>query len=374
MENDIIKFTRAKDFELIKELGQGACGKTVLLYDPLIEERFVCKKFQPSNEEEKILLFNKFRQEIKLLHQIYHTNIVRVFNYFLYPDQCAGFILMEHIDGDDFEAYLSENPERINEIFIQVIDGFSHLEKNKILHRDIRRSNIMITFDGNVKIIDFGFSKKITEITDYYKSTSVNSWCEPPNEFDSALYDFTTEIYFIGKLFQQIIIENNIESFVYNKLLLQMCNKDDATRIQSFFDIEKSINSNMFLEIDFNENEKLSYRFFADSLLCCISRIEKGAKYYDDIPQILKKLEDAYRKMILEEYVPYSPHIVRCFVDGRYYFERNSKFPVNQIKSFLHLLKTSSLEKQKIFIANLQTRLDSIKRYDEPIVDNEIPF
>jgi serine/threonine-protein kinase len=46
-ENEVISFLRKRDYRFVRELGQGACGKTVLLYDDQIEEYFVCKKYLP---------------------------------------------------------------------------------------------------------------------------------------------------------------------------------------------------------------------------------------------------------------------------------------------------------------------------------------
>jgi len=80
--DEIVKFIRSKDFILVKSLGQGACGKTVLLKDDIITEYFVCKKYSPYHSKHKEQLFKNFVQEIKLLHLIYHENIVRVFNYY----------------------------------------------------------------------------------------------------------------------------------------------------------------------------------------------------------------------------------------------------------------------------------------------------
>ena len=47
MEEKIVEFLRKRDYRLIKELGQGASGKTVLLHDDVINEFFVCKKYLP---------------------------------------------------------------------------------------------------------------------------------------------------------------------------------------------------------------------------------------------------------------------------------------------------------------------------------------
>ncbi len=126
-EERVIKFIRKKDLVLVKTLGQGACGETVLLRDDTINEKFVCKKYLPYDDEQKEELYKNFVQEIKILHLLYHKNIVRVFNHYLYPSQYQGFIVMEYVDGDDIEKYLGEHPENINDIFLQVIEGFSYL-------------------------------------------------------------------------------------------------------------------------------------------------------------------------------------------------------------------------------------------------------
>ena len=110
MSGSIVESLRKKDFVLVEELGQGACGRTVLLHDPIIDEYFVCKKYSPISEELKDALFDNFVREIKLLHRLNHINIVRVFNYYLYPEQRAGYIVMEHVRGSDIEDHLTAHP------------------------------------------------------------------------------------------------------------------------------------------------------------------------------------------------------------------------------------------------------------------------
>jgi eukaryotic-like serine/threonine-protein kinase len=374
-ENDI-KFIRRKDYKIIKELGSGACGKTLLLHDDIIEEKFVCKKFLPYVEKEKEELFKAFKREIKLLHMLYHENIVRVFNYYLYPEQFAGFILMEYVNGTDIENYLSKNPERINEIFIQTVNGFSHLQKNNILHRDIRPANLMVTEGGILKIIDFGFGKKIQASKDYNKSITLNWWCDIPAEFETGIYDFSTEIYFVGKLFEQIIIANSIESFKYTDCLASMCQHISQSRLQMFTDLERHIQSDQFFEIGFSDEEKEAYRKFADAICRCLSKISKNTKYQNDIEKIQKDLEAVSRVSMLEEYIPNISIVLRCIIDGAYYYSKRELMPVETLRDFIHLLKASPNEKKRIILSNLQNRFDSIERYsDHPTIpEDDLPF
>ena len=76
MADDIIHFECQRDIEFRRELGQGACGRTVLLYDDMIGEQSVCKKYTAYDERRRDELFENFKREIKILHLLHHANIV----------------------------------------------------------------------------------------------------------------------------------------------------------------------------------------------------------------------------------------------------------------------------------------------------------
>lgn len=374
MEGKIIEFIRKKDFQFKEKLGSGACGKTVLLYDDIIEEQFVCKKYDPFHSQYKKVFFDNFKHEIKLLYLINHKNIVRVFNYYLYPEYHTGYILMEFIDGDDIETYINKHPENINEIFLQTVSGFHYLQNRSILHRDIRPLNIMVTDENIVKIIDFGFGKQILGKEGFDKSISLNWWCETPSEFENEKYDFTTEVYFVGKLFEKIIKEQEIGDFKYKNILNEMCKYSCEERIPSFAEVNKSILSDRFIGIEFSEQEKEEYRAFSKALYNAINTIEHGTKYHEDIGNILQKLEELYKRVMLEEVLPDNRLIISCFVNGGYTYSTSEIILVDDIKSFVELLRSITKEKSNIMLSNIQTKLDAVKRFDQAEFEEDIPF
>jgi eukaryotic-like serine/threonine-protein kinase len=375
MAERVVEFLRKKDFVLKAELGQGACGQTVLLYDTAIDEYFVCKKYMPLEEAYRESLYDNFKREIKLLHVLNHQHVVRVFNYYLYPTKFAGYILMEYVQGADIQKYLGDHPENTTQIFEQVIDGFMHLEQNKVLHRDIRPQNLMVTDGGRAKIIDFGFGKQIFDVQDYGKSITLNWWCEPPAEFKESLYNHQTEVYFVGKLFEKIILDEGVQQFKHLALLERMCASSPQKRTSSFTDVRKELFSDKFSEIDFEEWEYDVYRDFSKSVYSALSKIARHAKYYEDVADIQIKLDASYKKMMLEEYAPRANLILSCFIDGPYYYHSHYRFPIASIRSFLGLLASSSREKKNIILANLQTKLDGAERYDlVSQMDDDIPF
>lgn len=370
---ELVHFLRKRDYVFVKELGQGACGKTVLLRDDILDEHFVCKKYSPLLEEHRQELYTNFVREIKLLHAIHHPNVVRVFNHYLYPDLLAGYIVMEYVKGEDIEEYLRKIPEQTNEIFLQTIEGFRYLEANNILHRDIRPKNVLVGEDGVLKIIDLGFGKRIQQPADFDKSITLNWWCDPPAEFANDVYDFSTEVYFVGKLFEKLIQEHGIEHFKYKDVLSRMCHWNPQSRIPSFFDVQKEIQGNLFYEIAFSEEELSCYRDFAHGITQALTKIESGTKYVDDLERTKTQLEAAYRTCMLEESVADAAIILRCFLNGSYYY-RKAGFPVVALKNFLRLLKGSTHEKQRIAMANLYTRLAAITRYSVNEFDDDFPF
>ncbi len=380
VDSKLVTFLRRKDYVLVKELGQGACGRTVLLNDEVLNQYFVCKKYAPLQGLDRATLFQNFVREIKLLHDLHHVNVLRVFNYYLYPETFSGFILMEYVQGDDLPSYLKRNPEQTNEIFLQVIQGFQHLESKSVLHRDIRPANLMVTDDGIVKIIDLGFGKRVESSVDFDKSISLNLWCEPPAEFHTSTYDFCTEVYFVAKLFEQILLQENIQHFKYLEILNRMAARKPEHRIASFSEVERAIHSDLFYEINFSEDELMAYRVFADEITERLTKMESSVKYADDLERIRAGLQSVVRTVALETYMPDSAPLMRCLLVGQYYYRKDG-FPVRVLKQFLKLLQTVSIEKQRIVLANLHSRFDSINRYTKRQVpspfddmDDDIPF
>ncbi len=372
MKGKIIQFIRSKDYKFIKEIGQGGTGRTVLLEDEIINERFVCKKYSPYYEQYKKVFFDNFKDEIKLLHLLNHNNIVRVFNYYLYPGEYTGYILMEFVQGEKVTDFLKQNPDKLNDIFRQTINGFVHLEKSNILHRDIRPDNILVSKEGVVKIIDFGFGKKIDFESDFNKSISLNWRYTPPSEFQQKKYNFQTELYFIGKLFEEIIIDNSLQNFRYKELLKNMVEVDDNNRISSFFDLNRKMISELTSEISFTEQEKIIYQNFADSLESIFSDIDRDVEYITDIPNIIRNIQEVYRNSILEDYIQNKSRLARCFIKGDFRYWKNSEINVDVVNAFSKFLSSSSKEKQKIILNNLWQRFDKIDRYSSDVED--LPF
>ena len=170
--------------------------------------RRIGKQFRNCNRQTEGFIddhYNRFVDEIKILFNISHPNIVRIYNYYLCPQAKTGFLQMEYVDGISIDQYnpMPWSKKGWENVFTEVIDAFKYLETNHILHRDIRSANILIDREDNVKIIDFGFGKQLDGSKTDGNSILLNwSATEMPNEVQlNQEYDERTEIYFVGTFF-----------------------------------------------------------------------------------------------------------------------------------------------------------------------------
>ena len=143
-------------------------------------------------------------------------------------------------------------------------------------------------------------------------------------------------------------------------------------REESFRIIQNAMRNKLFMEMKFSEQERGFYMLFATALSNSISTIAENCNYESDAEKIIMELEKTYRKNMLEHYVQKNNTVASCFLLGGYRYKTDKKFEVDVLKNFIDFLKSSSVDKRNIILANISSRLDSITRYVIP--DDDIPF
>lgn len=371
---DIREFNIKKQFKYIKSLGSGGTGDTLLFEDETTKTLFAFKKYAPKDERFIDEYYRRFVDEIKILFNLSHKNIVRIYNYYLYPEHKIGYLQMEYIDGVSIDEFkINECNKLWSDIFKEVISAFEYLEKNGVLHRDIRPSNILIDRDGNVKIIDFGFGKKLQFQEENGKSVFLN-WpvSEHPEEILlDKIYNHQTEIYYVGKLFQYLV-EDSEEEFRFISIINKMIEKIPSKRYRSFTEISMAISAGALGEIDFTSYEKEVYIKFADVLESHINSYLLTFAPIKDINDIISRLEDLIKTSSLEEYIQDNSKLINCFISTGYNYSIRNNIEVSYVVDFYKLLIGLNSNKQKIVLDNIFTRLARIKVDDE--FDDDIPF
>ena len=146
-------------YKVIEKLGEGGMG-VVYLAEDIKLERKVAIKFLPQHIARDSDERKRFEIEAKAAAALNHRNIATI--YAIEEANNELFLVMEYIDGRELKEILKSGPlelDKVKNYALQIAAGLQTAHIKGIVHRDIKSSNIMITADGNVKIMDFGLAK-----------------------------------------------------------------------------------------------------------------------------------------------------------------------------------------------------------------------
>ena len=372
MEGQEIVFDRKKTFKYIKGLGSGGTGDTLLFKDETTDMYFAIKKYSPKGENDIKENYSRFVDEIKILFQISHPNIVRIYNYYLYPEYTLGYLQMEYVKGKSIDQVTQEDFwfSDWNGIFEQAIAAFRYLELHHILHRDIRPSNIIITETDDVKLIDFGFGKIVDPKVRENNSILLN-WpaSQMPEEIErQGEYNHCTEIYFLGTLFKHLDLG---ETFKYGFILDKMTQVKVSNRYQSFSDVSQAISEGILASLDFTESQHDAYLAMATVLSNHIAHFNEIPHFENNEAKILAGLETVIKSCSLEKCLQNEEKLIACFVTSSFTYYPKKDILMKIITNFYKFYSGLESLKRKVVVDNLVSRLSVIK---VEIPEEELPF
>ncbi len=188
-------------YEILRSLGSGGFGSVYLAKDTWLDIKVAIKVPHKQSVE-----LYKLLKEPRLQAALNHPNIVRMIS--AEKEKNIFFMVMEYVKGRTLEKVLDKEKilgwEKAADIVKQIAYGIDHAHKSKIIHRDLRPSNIMISEDDTVKITDFGTSAWLNSVP--YASTRIGSppYMAPEQFMGKASY--ASDIYSIGCIFYEMII------------------------------------------------------------------------------------------------------------------------------------------------------------------------
>ena len=175
-----------------KVVGYGGFGVTYIAWDTLLHSRVAVKEYLPSEfatrvpGKPELTVFNgdktkqfddgmkKFLEEARRLAKFQNeTGIVKIYDCF--EENRTAYIIMEYLEGITLAEYLKENSTIPEDVAVQmlmpIMNSLKAVHKEGIIHRDIAPDNIMITSNGEIKLIDFGAARYAT--TSHSRSLTV---------------------------------------------------------------------------------------------------------------------------------------------------------------------------------------------------------
>ena len=147
-------------YEVIDKVGSGGMADVYKARDQRLNRFVAIKVLKPEYSSDKSFV-NKFRAEAQSAAGLSHPNIVNVYD--VGDDSGLHYIVMELVEGITLKRFIErkgklEVKEAVG-IGIQIAQGMEAAHDNRIIHRDIKPQNIIISRDGKVKVTDFGIAK-----------------------------------------------------------------------------------------------------------------------------------------------------------------------------------------------------------------------
>lgn len=152
---------------LIKEkIGAGGQGTVYKATDTKLNRPVVIKVLPPELTA-KTSNFKRFEREAQLCSQLDHPNICTIYDF--HEADGVYYIAMQYVEGKNVRQLVAGRPLELKSalsIAEKVCDALAYTHSRGIIHRDIKAGNIMVTSEGQVKVLDFGLAKLIQDEPD----------------------------------------------------------------------------------------------------------------------------------------------------------------------------------------------------------------
>ena len=159
------------------------------------------------------IVIKRFQTERQTLANLNHPNISRLLDGGITDDEIQFFV-MEYIDGVPIDEYCDSNKLNTKErlkLFLKVTSVVQYAHQNLVVHRDLKPNNILITKDGEPKILDFGIAKILTLEDGIIETmTQGGAWnltpeFASPEQIKGEVITTTSDVYSLGIILYKLL-------------------------------------------------------------------------------------------------------------------------------------------------------------------------
>jgi serine/threonine protein kinase len=197
-------------YRLVEEIGRGGMGAVYLAERTDEFEKQVAIKIIKRGMDSDDML-RRFRNERQILAHLDHPNIARLLDGGTTEDGLPFFV-MEYVQGSVIDEYCDSQALTINgrvELFREVCAAVSYAHRHLAIHRDIKPSNILVTDDGEPKLLDFGIAKLLTPDAEGQTFTSAQlmtpEYASPEQVRGDTSITTATDVYSLGVVLYELL-------------------------------------------------------------------------------------------------------------------------------------------------------------------------
>jgi len=195
---------KLSSYEILQQIGEGGMSVIYKALQPSLNRFVVIKKLKKHDWES----VSRFNREALVCAMLNHENILSVHDFL--KENNHYYLITEHVDGMDLKSMLdiySSIPPLVALMIVrEIARGLEHAHMHGIIHRDIKPSNILISANGEVKLIDFGVAKddKPSNLTETGIVVGTPSYMSP-EQINGEDITHQTDIYSLGILFYEMV-------------------------------------------------------------------------------------------------------------------------------------------------------------------------
>lgn len=197
----------ADRYQIIQKCGEGAYGKVYLATDLKSNQNVAIKKIKLISVEEGIPISSL--REISLLKELNHKNIVKLLDVIHLENKII--LVFEYVAQDLKKMLKGYQGQALEEklyksLLYQLLKGMQYVHKLKILHRDLKSENLLVSADNIIKIADFGLARGFGLPIKVFRNDVVSLWYRSPDILlGNEAYTTSVDMWSIGCIFAEMV-------------------------------------------------------------------------------------------------------------------------------------------------------------------------
>jgi serine/threonine protein kinase/Tfp pilus assembly protein PilF len=203
---------RVGAYVIIREIGQGGMGTVYLAAraDGYFEKQVAVKLLTRGADTDEVL--RRFRSEREVLARLDHPNIARLLDAGT-TDESLPYFVMEYVDGIPVTRFVEENQAPVAQrlaLFLKICAAVEVAHRSSVVHRDLKPGNILVTREGEPKLLDFGIAKLIGNDMNPLELTALGQQrltpiSASPEQAQGELVTKSSDIYALGVLLYEML-------------------------------------------------------------------------------------------------------------------------------------------------------------------------
>jgi len=199
-------------YRIVREIGRGGMGTVYLAErdDGTYEHTVALKLVRYRLAGEDLLV--RFLNERQILARLQHPNIARLLDGGM-TDDGLPYFAMEYVDGRPIDVYCDAHRLSVRErleLFLQIGRAVHYAHRNLVVHRDLKPGNLLVTDNGDVRLLDFGIAKLLDEATPGNRPTRTGGQVmtpayASPEQVRGESVTTATDVYALGVLLYELL-------------------------------------------------------------------------------------------------------------------------------------------------------------------------